>query len=161
MDICVQGGRYTMRTVQATETAVSIWITEEAAPTKAQMLDLVRQALAERGLAPWAETEAECFAAGADTLVIARPGHRRAAFYFGDLEALLAGALRCADGESSLYKMGDGYVLTTGAETVCPALLEFGDTYTAAPDWECHAREQGMCLLRDRAVADLRRYFSR
>ena len=36
-----------MRTVQVTETAVSIWITEEAAPTKEQMLALVRQALAD------------------------------------------------------------------------------------------------------------------
>lgn len=151
-----------MKTVQATETAVSIWISREQAPSRAQMLELIRQALAERGLTPWEETEAECFAAGEDTLVIARPGHpRRAAFYFGDLEALLAGALSCADGDSSLYIAGDGYALTVEPEAAGPALMEFAEPFPVVPEWEVHAREQGMCLIREGAIADLRRYFSR
>lgn len=151
-----------MKTVQVTPTAVSIWISRERAPDRAQMLELIRQALAERGLAPWEETEAECFAAGEDTLVIARPGHpRRAAFHFGDLEALLAGALSCADGDSSLYIGPDGYVLTLAHEAAAPMLSEFGEPFPATPEWEVHAREQGLCLLRENAIADLRRYFSR
>ena len=151
-----------MRLVQATETAVSIWITRERAPSRAQMLELIRQALAERGLGPWEETEAECFAAGEDTLVIARPGHSRpAAFYFGDLETLLAGALRCGDGDSALYRAGGGYVLSVTPEAVCPALFEYGDPFPVTAEWEVHAREQGMCLIREGAVGDLRRFFSR
>lgn len=151
-----------MKTVQATETAVSIWITREEVPTRAQMLALIRQALAERGLPLWEETEAECFACGEDTLVIARPGQpRRAAFFFGDLEALLAGALRCADGESSLYAAGGGYILTATRPAAGPALLEYGEAYPVTADWEVHAREQGMCLMREGAIAGLRRWFSR
>ncbi len=151
-----------MRTVQATETAVSIWITREQAPSRAQMLELIRQALAERGLAPWEETEAECFAAGEDTLVIARPGHpRRAGYFFGDLEALLAGAFSCADGPSALYNAGDGYVLTVEPEAAGPALAEYGDTFPVTAEWEVHAREQGMCLMGENAIACLRRHFSR
>lgn len=151
-----------MRTVQVTETAVSIWFSGENVPAREQILELIRQALAERGMTPWPDTEAECFAAGEDTLVIARPGHaRRPAFYFGDLEALLSGALSCADGESALYDMGEGYLLATAPESVGPALYEYGQADTVSADWETHAREQGRCLIPDTAILDLRRYFSR
>ena len=151
-----------MKTVQATETAVSIWISREQAPSRTQMLALIRQALAERGLTPWPETEAECFAAGEDTLVIARPGHsRRTAWYFADLEALLAGALACPGGDSDLYAVPGGYVLTLAPEAAGPALGEFGESFPVVPEWEIHAREQGMCLIRHSAIDDLRRYFSR
>ena len=151
-----------MKTVQATDTAVSIWISREEPPSRAQMLRLVRQALADRGLAPWPETEAECFAAGQDTLVIARPGHpRRAAFYFGDLEDLLGGAFSCPAGDSALYAVGEGYVLAVAPEAAGPGLYEYGRPYEAGPLWEVHAREQGMCLIREDAAAVLSRYFSR
>ncbi len=151
-----------MKTVQATETAVSIWITHEQAPTREQMLRLVRQALADHGLDPWPETEAECFAAGEDTLVIARPAHaRRPAFCFGDLEDLLGGAMPCPDGDSSLYAVGEGYVLALGPEEVRPSLYEYGQAGCVTAGWEAHAREQGLCLIRGEAVAVLRRYFAR
>ena len=149
-----------MKTVQATDTAVSIWITREQAPTGEQMLSLVRQALADRGLAPWAETEAECFAAGEDTLVIARPGPgRRLGFYFADLEELLGAALAGGPGDGSLYDVGRGYMLALAPEAAGPALYEYGAPRTLAPGWEEHAREQGMCLLRDSALAQLRGWF--
>ena len=151
-----------MKTVQATDTAVSIWVSREAPPSREQMLRLVRQALAEEGLAPWGSTEAECFAAGEETLIIARPARpKRCAFYFSDLEALLGGALRCPPAESALYAAGEGYILAVEPEGVTAALYEFGEPREAGPLWEAHAREQGMCLIREDAVAALSRYFSR
>ena len=151
-----------MISVQATDRLVSLWVSREAPPSRERMLCLVRQALAEQGLAPWAETEAECFAAGEDTLIIARPVRpSRRAFYFSDLETLLGGALRCPPGESSLYTSGEGYILTVAPEAAVPALREFGESCEAGPLWEVHAREQGMCLIRENAVAVLRRHFSR
>ena len=151
-----------MISVQATDRLVSLWVSREAPPSRERMLCLVRQALAERGLAPWPETEAECFAAGEDTLIIARPVRPgRRAFIFPDLEALLGGALRCPPGESALYTVGEGYILTVAPEAAAPALYEFGESCGAGPLWEAHAREQGMCLIREDAVAVLCRHFSR
>ena len=150
-----------MRTVRATETAVSIWFSHEDVPAREQMLALIRQALMEQGLTPWQSTEAECFAAGEDTLVIARPGHGSSpAFYFEDLESLLSGALACEDSVSSLYALEDGYLLAVGGETPAAALREYGQADTVTTDWETHAREQGLCLIRDTAISDLRRFFS-
>ena len=150
-----------MRTVRATETSVSIWLSQEETPPEGQMLALIRQALAAQGLDPWPETEAECFAAGGDTLIIARPVHpRRPAFYFDDLEALLAGIADCPDRGGSLYTYGDGYLLALPPEASAPALYEHGLAGSVTADWEVHAREQGQCLIRDTAVFDLRRCFS-
>ncbi len=150
-----------MRTVQATDTAVSIWFSRENAPSRQQMLSLVRQALVERGLDPWSSTEAECFAAGEDTLVIARPGQpHRLAFYFEELETLLGGVMGCAEGESSLYAEGEGYILTAVPEAAGPALYEFGRETPLSAAWETHGEEQGRLLIRDTAISDLRRYFS-
>lgn len=150
-----------MRAVQVAENAVSIWFSEENVPTRRQMLALVRQALEERGFPPWPETEAECFTMGQEALVIARPGRpHRLGFFFPDLELLLAGALACGPGESSLYLDGGGYVLTVPSEGISPALYEFGQYQACTPEWEAHAREQGLCLLEDTAISDLRRYFA-
>ena len=149
-----------MRTVQATDKLVSIWISREQPPGRREMGALVRQALAERGLAPWPEVEAECFAAGEDTLLIARPGRpSRAGFFFADLEALLAAALANAPGESSLYAAPGGYILTVDRAAAGPALYEFGDAFPAGADWEAHAAEQGRPLIRGDAIAALGRYF--
>ncbi len=151
-----------MKTVQAAETAVSIWITREAVPEGDALLALVRRSLAERGLTPWPAVEAECFAAGEDTLVIARPARdRRPAFYFADLETLLSGALGVAGGENTLYAMDDGYLLAVGEEAVTPGLYEYGRAGSVSADWEIHAREQGMCLADGDAAGVLRRHFSR
>ena len=151
-----------MMTVQATDTAVSIWITREEPPTGAGLRLLVRQALAERGLAPWEEMEAECFAAGEDALVIARPVRgRRPAFYFPDLEALLAGALACADGPSALYAVQEGYVLAVDRQAAGPGLYEFGRADSVSAAWEIHAAEQGRALINRDAIGTLRRYFGR
>ena len=150
-----------MKTIRATETSVSIWLSQEEVPPSGQLLTLIRQALTAQGLEPWAETEAECFAAGGDMLIIARPAHaRRPAFYFDDLEALLAGIASCPECHSSLYTYDDGYLLTVPPETPSRTLCQHGLAGDIAPDWELHAREQGQCLIRDRAVFDLRRFFS-
>lgn len=149
-----------MMLIQATDTAVSIWMRRERPPEEPQLRQLVRRALEERGLEPWAEMEAECFAAGEDTLIIARPrGRCRPAFAFGDLEGLLAGALACADGPSALYLEGDGYLLAADSAAAGPALYEFGEARTVRADWERHAAEQSRCLIPENAIAVLRRYF--
>ena len=150
-----------MRTVRATETSVSIWLSKEEVPPEGQMLTMIRQALTDQGLEPWPEMEAECFAAGEDALIIARPGHvRRQAVYFDDLETLLDGVAACEASESSLYIDGEGYLLTVESERLAPALHEYGEAISVTADWEAHAREQGRCLIRDTAIFDLRRYFS-
>ncbi len=150
-----------MRTIEATDKLVSIWISREAPPGRRELLALVRQTLEERGLAPWPETEAECFRTEQDTLIIARPGRAILGFWFGELESLLAGAFACGDGESSLYALPEGYLLTVDRTSAPPALWEYGQERAVSADWERHADEQGMTLLRGAALADLRRYFSR
>ena len=146
--------------VRATEDAVSIWFRRERPPAGGALRRLVRRALAERGLAPWEEMEAECFAAGEDALVIARPARdRRPGFYFDELEDLLAGALACADGPSALYREGEGYLLAADRSAAGPALYEFGRARSVPADWERHAAEQGRQLIPDGAIAALRRYF--
>lgn len=62
-----------MRVMQVAERAVAIWFVEEDAPPRRNMLTLVRSALKASGYAPWRSTEAECFSAGNETLLIARP----------------------------------------------------------------------------------------
>lgn len=62
-----------MRVVQVAERAVAIWFVQEEAPPLRTMLSLVRGALAGSGYEPWHTAEAECFAAGDETLLIARP----------------------------------------------------------------------------------------
>lgn len=145
-----------MRAVQVAERAVSIWFSREDAPTRGQMLRLVRRALLDRGFRPWPETEAECFASGEDTLLIARPGRpRTAAFYFESLDRLLAAAACGRDG-GALYDAGrGGYLLTVPAEDVCAALYEFGAPARLSPEREAHEREQGRQLVDRAALAAL------
>lgn len=150
-----------MRTIEATDRSVSIWISREPPPGRAELLALVRRALEEQGLAPWPETETECFRAGQDTLIIARPGRALLGFWFAELESLLAGVFACGEGESSLYALPEGYLLTLDRASAAPALWEYGQERTVSADWERHADEQGLTLLRGGALADLRRYFSR
>lgn len=151
-----------MKTVQAAETAVSIWITREEVPRADALLALIRRSLAERGLTPWPAAEVECFAAGEDALVIARPARdMRPAFYFADLEALLSGALAIRDGESALYALDSGYLLAVSETAAAPALYEYGEAALVSADWERHAVEQGMCLAEKDAAEVLRRHFSR
>ena len=65
-----------MCVIQAAERAVAIWFTEENAPPLEKILRLVRGALAAGGREPWPAIAAECFTAGDETLVIARPGQK-------------------------------------------------------------------------------------
>ena len=149
------------RNRQVAERSVLIWFFREDVPGRSQLIALVRRALENEGLRPWPRTEAECFSSGENTLLIARPAYsRETAFLFGDLEALLAGALCCPDGRSSLYAADGGYVLTLCPESVCPGLYEFGVPVPFSEDHEVHAAEQGMRLLHENAIADLRRFFS-
>ena len=62
-----------MRVVQAADRAVAIWFVDEEAPPLGRLLSLIRRALAASGRRPWRAVAAECFTAGGETLVIARP----------------------------------------------------------------------------------------
>lgn len=149
-----------MRSVDSEGKTVTIRLSGEPAPARAAVLRLVRQTLKENGFAPWEETEAECFAAGEEILVIARPGEeRRRLFCFPDLEALLAGAACVPADDGAVYAADDGYILALPPGSVCPAMHEFGRELRLSPQWEHHAREQGRCLLSERAPAVLRERF--
>lgn len=150
-----------MRTVQVTDKAVTIRLSGEPVPDKRALAGMVRRALEGEGLVPWGETEAECFSDGEETLIIARPGRARRAFFFRDLEALLAGVLCCPAGESSLYAApGGGYLLMAAPEIVRPGLYEFGAPVPMSPEREAHLREHGRCIAAAEAAADLRRHFA-
>ena len=149
-----------MRAVRTEENAVTIRLSGEPVPARGEVLRLVRQALEESGYAPWPETEAECFAAGEEVLVIARPGGaRRRAFFFPDLETLLAAASCLPAEDGAVYAEAGGYILTLPAGCVRPALYEFGRERRLPPLWEHHAREMGLCLIPERAPAVLRATF--
>ena len=149
-----------MRSIRTEENAVAIWLSGEPVPARGEVLRLVRQSLEESGYTPWQETEAECFAAGEEVLVIARPGEAcRRAFFFPDLETLLAAAVCLPGEEGAVYAAEGGYILTLPAEGVCPALYEFGRELRLPPLWEDHAREMEQCLITAGAAAVLRETF--
>lgn len=148
-----------MRVVEATDKAVSIWLSGEDLHGLGSMTKLVRQALNEAGLRPWTSAEADVFTAGEEVLLIARPG-RLKGFYFSDLGALIRGALACSDVPSALYLCPDGYLLVLSPKDARPELYQAGVPRYLAPDWECHAAEQGVFLLTRDAVRTLRSYFA-
>lgn len=149
-----------MRSIRTERNAVAIWLSGEPVPERGEVLRLVRQALEESGYAPWQETEAECFAAGKEVLVIARPGEERSrAFFFPELESLLAVTPHVPTEEGALYAAEDGYILTLPAGDVCPALCEFGRELRLPPMWERHAGEMEMCLVGEQALRVLREAF--
>lgn len=146
-----------MRTVQAAETSVSILFSGEKPPAGGRMLELVRSALAEAGLQPWEETEADCFRFGEDTLLLARPGPGVRYFGFDDMDGLLAGVSGCTGDKGILYRMGTEFVLAIPPSSMGPGIYEFGHRLDLSPAWEVHAREQELCLIRERAMGVLRR----
>lgn len=149
-----------MRSIQTEEKTVTIRLSGEPVPERGEVLRLVGQALEEGGYAPWPETEAECYSAGEEILVIARPGEaKRAAFFFPELEALLAGANGLPGEDGAVYAAESGYILTLPPEEAAPALYEFGQEMRLPRLWEFHAREQGRCLIGERAPAVLREMF--
>lgn len=154
------GGDAGMRTVSAWEKAAAIWVAGEAVPDRRALLTMVNEALSRAGCPPWSGLEAECFAAGEDALVLARPARTRRAFFFPELESLLAGALAGPDAESSLFAAAGGYLLMLEADAPWPGLYEWGEERDLPPGWEDHGREQGLCLAEGTACADLRRFFS-
>lgn len=150
-----------MQRIEAGEHAVAIWLSGEPIPDRHAIPGLVRNILSRRGFAPWPEVEAECYAGGAEALILARPGHPRPlGFYFADSETLLAAALSCPDGESSLYRLEKGYLLTVPRENVPLPLYEHSEGVPLSPLWETHGKEQDMCLMEGSALGDLKRFVS-
>ena len=151
-----------MRKIEVSENAVALRLEAgELPPDRAGLLQLVRRALAEAGVEPWPSVTAECFAAGTEALVLARPGPSRLqGIYFEDFERLLRAAAAVKTGESALYEVGRGYMLVLPPGKLHPALYEYGEERFVHPDWLCHAREQGACLLEREAIHRLARVFS-
>lgn len=150
-----------MLRIEAGEHAVAIWLSGEPVPDRRAIPGLVRKILSRRGFTPWPEVEAECYAGGAETLILARPGlPRPLGFYFPDRETLLAAALSCPDCNSSLYQLKEGYLLTVPRETVPLSLYEHSHGVPLSPLWETHGKEQDMCLMEGSALEDLKRFVS-
>jgi hypothetical protein len=157
----VNGRFYAVERVDVGDSLVTIWISEQTAPTRSQVQQLVNQALAQHGKRPWPSVEIDFFTAGQETLVLAHPGDvERQGFFFAGLEELLSGALPCPAGESFLYRTEGGYVLTVTPDHAGPSLYEFGQSLSVSALWELHAQEQGQCLLHGQAIENLHRYFS-
>lgn len=122
---------------------------------------LVRQSRAENGLTPWPGMETDCFQAGDQLLILARPTPPKPhGFYFPDLEALLRAVAVCPPRESSLYAAKEGYLLVFPQKPELLPLYEFGLEYPLSPDWETHAREQKQCLIPAKAMENLLLVFS-
>ena len=138
---------------------ISLWLSGggqvlPAGPEEAARL--IRRARKEAGLPPWAETEADCFQAGDQLLILARPAPTKPhGFYFPDLETLLRAVFSCPPAESSLYSIRSGFLLVFPQNPELLPLREWGDEYTLHPFWEIHAREQGQCILPHNAMANL------
>lgn len=148
-----------MRVFHVDDRAVALRFAGEL-PARGELAPLIGRVLRERGLDPWPETEAECFAAGGEVLVFARPGRARPrAFRFSDLEALLAAVRAFPGAGGALYDAGDGYLLTAMPDEPCGALYEFGEASRLTPERACHLREQGRCLIDTGAAEALRRLF--
>ena len=149
-----------LRSIRTEENAVVIRLSGEPVPGRGELLRLVRRSLENSGYAPWPETEAECFAAGEEVLVIARPGGPgMGAFFFPDLETLLAGAACLTGEDGAVYAAEGGYILTLPAGGVRPALYEFGRELRLPPLWEYRAREMERCLIPAHAPRVLRETF--
>ena len=147
-----------MRTIRTGEKAVEIWLSGEPAPAAEEVLSLVRSALAEGGFRPWEETRAECFAAGEDLLVLARPAPpRRRAFFFGGRESLAACAGILPGTGGALYAVPGGRLLVLDPPELGEALYEFGDERRLHPLWEAWAREHGLCVIPENALTQLRK----
>jgi len=63
-----------MRVMHVSGRAVAILFTDEALPPEQRLASMVGAALVRTGHKPWPHVEAECFTAGDEALVIARPG---------------------------------------------------------------------------------------
>lgn len=136
-----------MRSIQVSEKAVTIRCAAGEIADGGDVLRLVRRTLAAAGEEPWPEIEAECFGAGEEKLVIARPSRRRRAFFFADRESIAAALTLGPAGTRRVYEMAEGYLLTLPPEEVHLWYREFGEPAALKPGWEEHAREQG--LLRE------------
>lgn len=138
---------------------ISLWLCgrgENSPTTPGDAARLIRHAREEAGLPPWEETEADCFQSGNQLLILARPVSARPhGFYFPDLESLLGAVFACPPRDSALYSMREGFLLVFPQIPDFLPLHEFGSDFPLHPLWEIHAREQGLCILPQNAMANL------
>ena len=150
-------GMEAMRSIWTNCDRVTIMVSGEPVPGRAEVLSLVRRALAEEGFPPWQEVRADCYCAGEDTLVLARPGERRRpAFYFRDEESLLACARSVPAEGGVLFAVPEGFVLTMEPGQTVEGLYEFGEALRLHPLWETAAAERDFCLFPEKAMEKLR-----
>lgn len=151
-----------MKRMESGEKGLSIWLSGEDIPARdAELCRLVQSLRDQAGLDPWPEIEADCFRAGEELLILARPAPPRTrGFWFADLDSLLGAVSSCRMEGTALYALEGGYLLTVPPEEACLALYEFGSERPLPRDWEAHAREQKQCLLPTDAAGKLVRCFS-
>jgi hypothetical protein len=147
-----------MRQVEVGKNMVSLRFSGEPVPQGQALQRLIYEALRQAGEEPWEELEMDCFSAGAESVVLARPGQPyRRCFFFPDWESLLGVASGCPAGESYLYQAEGGYVLAVARRAMGLSLYEFGQRLARGALWECHAQEQGQCLMEKNAIEMLHR----
>lgn len=138
-----------MDRASVSENLVVLRLSEDEPLSPAHLTQLLRQSLVQAGLSPWAAADTELFSAGGETLLIAR---RRQRLYIvlENLEDLLAALVHCPP-DTALYTWPEGWLLALEGGTGGLWPREFGNAIALSPDWELHAREQGLCLSRDAA----------
>lgn len=124
---------------------------------------LVRNALKEKGVAPWIEMEIELFSCAQSLLIMARRARRRTyRFVFRDSEALLSAVAGSADEISSrltLYEDTFYLDIEETEEKIPSALFEFGDPAPLDPDFSAHIAEHGKQLIDHFAISTLKEKF--
>jgi hypothetical protein len=154
--------------------AISLYIPEQelrdldicpAAIGRAEALELLSRALAEKHLVGWEAAELEIYPGKNAVLLFARrksgsPRH----FLFRDFEDLLTAAHLCPDVLPSLLcRIKAGYLLTVYPfeGDLPPAVLcEYGEALGSSAYLPAHLLEQGAALLPTGALACLRTHFA-
>ena len=109
----------------------------------------LRQSLRDAGLPPWPAADTELFAAGGQSLFIARRPPRLY-IELEELEALTEALPHCP-ADTALYALPEGYLLALDSRGAGLWFREFGRPRRMPENWESWAREQGLCLSRDAA----------
>ena len=145
-----------MRTIETTPQCVAIRLSHEPVPARAELLRLVGQALKADGYAPWPGVEWDCFVAGEETLLLARPGAvPLAGVWAADRNTLHAMALACGGGPGALYEREGSYLLLMDESQIPPALYEFGQVILLPRLYTAHVREHFRTVFAENALSAL------
>jgi len=137
-----------MQRTCVTDDSILLWLSGPDSPSPAELSRRLRDILRAEGFAPWDFAEAEIFSSAGETLVVARR-QKRLYIELDSLEELLPALALCGGAEAAPYARHEGYLLALDAKNPGLWPREFGRRVKRPPDWERHAREQGLCLSPD------------